>query len=297
MVTGGVVATLLECHGNWTAAIELMDTSSLPKPPLTVTYSILVTFREPTPPNTPLVIRSKVCFAHATDAVDVKNAWWIGDKILTTYHRTAKYSNTEYVFFFNFELVIVPNLESECPNFGTEFLGRYRKKTPHFYVGMFSASIWKWECLNIYQSYSALQDEVATTGTPCFIVSSGGAEICSFCDVHACSCSFQRHTWHEYKRLLWFRWSPRCPMTQTLSNSYCLRSSEGLNLHDVGRGGWNSGALCNFHLKHVKTYERLLETSIGTITLEQAQRGSTQSEFSTKWTKTRCKEKQPSFSL
>jgi len=59
IITGGVLTTLLECHGNWTAAIELMDASILPRPPLTVTSSILVTFREPTPPDTPLVIRSK----------------------------------------------------------------------------------------------------------------------------------------------------------------------------------------------------------------------------------------------
>ena len=71
--------------GNWTAAISLMDKSCLPKPPLTLTASIFVgwiiiyplpvlispdssliiqftqvSFKDPTPPNTPLVLRSKV---------------------------------------------------------------------------------------------------------------------------------------------------------------------------------------------------------------------------------------------
>jgi hypothetical protein len=59
-VNGGVISTLLDCHGNWTAAIEIMDRSCLPKPPFTVTYSILCTYREPTPPDTPLRIHSAV---------------------------------------------------------------------------------------------------------------------------------------------------------------------------------------------------------------------------------------------
>ncbi len=31
-----------DCHGNWTAAVALMDRSLLPKPPLTLTASMLV---------------------------------------------------------------------------------------------------------------------------------------------------------------------------------------------------------------------------------------------------------------
>lgn len=42
ILNGGVLSTLLDCHGNWTAAIALMDRSCLPKPPLTLTASMLV---------------------------------------------------------------------------------------------------------------------------------------------------------------------------------------------------------------------------------------------------------------
>lgn len=42
IVNGGAVGGLFDCHGNWTAAIALMDHSSLPKPPLTLTSEVLV---------------------------------------------------------------------------------------------------------------------------------------------------------------------------------------------------------------------------------------------------------------
>lgn len=45
---------------NWTAAVALMDRAALPAPPLTLTASILVSYKEPAPPDTPLVVRSSV---------------------------------------------------------------------------------------------------------------------------------------------------------------------------------------------------------------------------------------------
>lgn len=45
ILNGGILSTLLDCHGNWTAAIALMDRSCLPKPPLTLTASMLVSSR------------------------------------------------------------------------------------------------------------------------------------------------------------------------------------------------------------------------------------------------------------
>lgn len=47
ILNGGVLSTLLDCHGNWTAAIALMDRSCLPKPPLTLTASMLVRVVQP----------------------------------------------------------------------------------------------------------------------------------------------------------------------------------------------------------------------------------------------------------
>ncbi|GBF98970.1 hypothetical protein Rsub_11556 [Raphidocelis subcapitata] len=60
IINGGIISTLIDCHGNWTAAIALMDRSCLPAPPLTLTASVLVSFKEPAPPGTPLVVRSNV---------------------------------------------------------------------------------------------------------------------------------------------------------------------------------------------------------------------------------------------
>ena len=42
IINGGVVSTLMDCHGNWTAAIALMDKACLPQPPLTLTASVFV---------------------------------------------------------------------------------------------------------------------------------------------------------------------------------------------------------------------------------------------------------------
>lgn len=69
VVSSGAISTLLDCHGNWTAAVTLMDEACLPRPPLTVTYNMNLTYRQPTPPNTPLLIRAKVrtqTFPHPT---------------------------------------------------------------------------------------------------------------------------------------------------------------------------------------------------------------------------------------
>lgn len=60
IVNGGIVSSVLDCHGNWTAAIALMDRSVLPKPPLTLTASMFVNYKEPTPPDADLVVISQV---------------------------------------------------------------------------------------------------------------------------------------------------------------------------------------------------------------------------------------------
>lgn len=60
VVSGGVISTLLDCHGNWTAAVALMDEACLPKPPLTMTFNMNTTYKLPTPPDTPLLLRAKV---------------------------------------------------------------------------------------------------------------------------------------------------------------------------------------------------------------------------------------------
>ena len=44
MVNGGIIGTLLDCHGNWAAAIALMDAQGLDEPPCTVTLPTMFNF-------------------------------------------------------------------------------------------------------------------------------------------------------------------------------------------------------------------------------------------------------------
>lgn len=60
IINGGIITSLFDCQGNWAAALALMDKGCLPMPPLTLTYEMLVTFKEPTPPGEPLVLRSQI---------------------------------------------------------------------------------------------------------------------------------------------------------------------------------------------------------------------------------------------
>ena len=60
MVNGGIIGTLLDCHGNWTAAVALMDAQGLSEPPCTVTASYEVKLRRPTPVDQRLTVKGHV---------------------------------------------------------------------------------------------------------------------------------------------------------------------------------------------------------------------------------------------
>ena len=60
MINGGIIGTLLDCHGNWTAAIALMDEKNLSEPPCTVTASYSVILRRPTPLGENLIVTSQI---------------------------------------------------------------------------------------------------------------------------------------------------------------------------------------------------------------------------------------------
>jgi len=60
MINGGIIGTLLDCHGNWTAAVGLMDAWGDDEPPCTVTASYEVKLRRPTPLHVELVITSQI---------------------------------------------------------------------------------------------------------------------------------------------------------------------------------------------------------------------------------------------
>lgn len=61
MINGGIIGTLLDCHGNWTAAVAIMDSKNLTEPPCTVTASYSVKLKRPTPFGKKLTITSQIC--------------------------------------------------------------------------------------------------------------------------------------------------------------------------------------------------------------------------------------------
>ena len=60
IINGGIIGTLLDCHGNRVAAIALMDEEGGENPPCTVTASYSINLRRPTPANSKLSIKGKV---------------------------------------------------------------------------------------------------------------------------------------------------------------------------------------------------------------------------------------------
>lgn len=65
VLNGGIIGTLLDCHGNWTAAHHLMQRRGLDRPPTTVTAEFSVRLLRPTPTDGPVRLH-----AHVVDATD-----------------------------------------------------------------------------------------------------------------------------------------------------------------------------------------------------------------------------------
>ena len=60
MVNGGIIGSLMDCHGNWAAAIALMDSAGLKEPPCTVTATYSISLRRPTPAGVELHIIAEI---------------------------------------------------------------------------------------------------------------------------------------------------------------------------------------------------------------------------------------------
>ena len=60
VVNGGVIGSLIDCHGNWTAAIAIMDKNGYDKPQCTVTAQYEVKLQRPTPFGPKLKLKSRV---------------------------------------------------------------------------------------------------------------------------------------------------------------------------------------------------------------------------------------------
>jgi acyl-coenzyme A thioesterase PaaI-like protein len=67
-VSGGILATLLDCHSNWTAAVYLMEARGRDTPPCTVTAELHVRLLRVTPSTGPLRLRARVVEAQADRA-------------------------------------------------------------------------------------------------------------------------------------------------------------------------------------------------------------------------------------
>ena len=60
ILNGGVIAALLDCHSNWTAAWHLMGRTGADRPPATVTADLAVRFERPTPTGGRVTLRAHV---------------------------------------------------------------------------------------------------------------------------------------------------------------------------------------------------------------------------------------------
>ncbi|HJM17060.1 MAG TPA: PaaI family thioesterase [Candidatus Poseidoniia archaeon] len=60
VINGGVIGSLIDCHGNWTAAIAIMEKNGLDEPQCTVTAQYEVKLNRPTPFGPKLKLKSRV---------------------------------------------------------------------------------------------------------------------------------------------------------------------------------------------------------------------------------------------
>ncbi len=60
MLNGGIIGSLLDCHGNWAAAMHLMKMMGQETPPCTVTSEFHVKLLRVTPSNGPVLLRARV---------------------------------------------------------------------------------------------------------------------------------------------------------------------------------------------------------------------------------------------
>ena len=60
VINGGIIGALLDCHGNWTAAMAIMDENGLDAPLCTVTAQYEVRLKRPTPLGPTLRLQSRI---------------------------------------------------------------------------------------------------------------------------------------------------------------------------------------------------------------------------------------------
>ncbi len=85
MLAGGIVGTLLDCHSNWTAAVQIMKLRGEAQPPCTVTAEYTVKLLAPTPTSGPVQLESRIVEATQKKAV-VEATLSAGGKVCATCH-------------------------------------------------------------------------------------------------------------------------------------------------------------------------------------------------------------------
>ena len=60
VINGGLIGSLIDCHGNWTAAIAIMDMNGFDAPQCTVTAQYEVKLKRPTPFGSKLMLKSRI---------------------------------------------------------------------------------------------------------------------------------------------------------------------------------------------------------------------------------------------
>ena len=60
VINGGIIGSLIDCHGNWTAAMAIMDKNGWEKPQCTVTAQYEIKLKRPTPLGIKLKLNSRV---------------------------------------------------------------------------------------------------------------------------------------------------------------------------------------------------------------------------------------------
>jgi acyl-coenzyme A thioesterase PaaI-like protein len=83
IINGGIISTLLDCHGNWAATMALMDQNENDEPPCTVTASFSMKLKRPTPTNTKLEISANIADI-SEDRADVNMILVANGKVCAT---------------------------------------------------------------------------------------------------------------------------------------------------------------------------------------------------------------------
>ena len=69
ILNGGIIASLLDCHANWTAAYFLMKKDNKQEPDCTVTADFSITYLAPTPTKQNITLIAWVDFMKNTSAI------------------------------------------------------------------------------------------------------------------------------------------------------------------------------------------------------------------------------------